>query len=380
VKQVSVGNLPQDAYITRTGALPAAGIYTTQLRVQKFQTLAGSARADRAPYIGCRQIKRRGGYNDLAGHFDTNRLAEYARFVHPTLVEGSRTSFSAVLSMPRIAPGWFVTAEAGLRYGELSARQSAAGEPTAASHVPCRGRASTADWCSSGPPRSRPLAHPGRSSRALSTSMCPITTRIRSRSSIPRSPTQLSAALHGEPLLGGDLLAMRTRRPCAHHTVSAGGRPELLRGTLGQRFYFRTSGCADPGLDLKDGAKSDILASLGGRLQQRLTSTRPPQYKPYDTGSNATAIGLRYAPEPSTKRFNLPAIASSAISCARSISPTMPVAAGWYAVDATITRSSTRLRAPPAGPICPQRSVTSTLRCASHVTDAAEGTTSEQPR
>src|SRR5207253_164883 len=129
VKQVSVGNLPQDAYVTRTGSLPAAGTYSTQVRVQKFQTLQDPLAPIVPPYHRVPQLNATASYNDLAGRFDTSLPGEYVRFVHPTMVEGSRSSFNPVLSMPRIAPGWFVTPKTGLRYAGYQLDQSTAGEP-----------------------------------------------------------------------------------------------------------------------------------------------------------------------------------------------------------------------------------------------------------
>src|SRR2546421_7276597 len=129
VKQVSVGNLPQDAYVTRVGSLPAAGTYSTQLRVQKFQTLQDPLAPIVPPYHRVPQISAAAAYNDLAGRFDTSLPGEYVRFVHPTMVEGARSSFNPVLSMPRIAPGWFVTPKTGLRYASYQLDQSTTGEP-----------------------------------------------------------------------------------------------------------------------------------------------------------------------------------------------------------------------------------------------------------
>src|SRR5437588_6633257 len=72
VKQVSVGNLPQDAYVTRTGSLPAAGTYSTQVRVQKFQTLQDPLAPIVPPYHRVPQLNATASYNDLAGRFDTS--------------------------------------------------------------------------------------------------------------------------------------------------------------------------------------------------------------------------------------------------------------------------------------------------------------------
>jgi len=333
VKQVSVGNLPQDAYITRTGALPAAGIYTTQLRVQKFQTLQDPLAPIVPPYHRVPQISAAAAYNDLAGHFDTNLPGEYARFVHPTLVEGSRTSFNPLLSMPRIAPGWFVTPKTGLRYASYQLDQSAAGEPTAASMA--------VPWASldSGLVFERPTTFAGRSlTQTLEPRLFYVYVPYHNQDQIPIFDTALADFNYPQlftenRFVGGDRLGDANQATLALTTrfLQADGQ-ELLRGTLGQRFYFRNERVAlTPDSTLRTARESDILASLGGRLQQRLTFDATTQYNPYDHRIERYSIGLRYAPE-LAKLFNASYRFQRDLLRQVDISGQWPVAAGWYAV------------------------------------------------
>jgi LPS-assembly protein len=128
VKQVSVGNLPQDAFIAKNGTL-SAGTFFAQARMQRFQTLQDPLAPIVPPYHRLPQLNASASYNDIASRFDTTLPGEYVRFAHPTLVEGSRASFAPSLAMPHIAPGWYVTPKAGLRYSTYQLERSALGEP-----------------------------------------------------------------------------------------------------------------------------------------------------------------------------------------------------------------------------------------------------------
>jgi LPS-assembly protein len=128
VKQVSVGNLPQDLYVTHSGALGRAP-YSLQARLQSFQTLQDPLAPIVPPYHRLPQINFSGSYNDLAGALDAALPAEYVRFTHPTLVEGSRSSLTPTLAAPLLAPGWFATPKAGVRHVGYDLTRTAPDQP-----------------------------------------------------------------------------------------------------------------------------------------------------------------------------------------------------------------------------------------------------------
>ena len=123
VKQVSVGNLPQDMFVTKNG-LMRDGSYFAQARLERFQTLQDPLAPIVPPYWRLPQLNASASYNDVGGVLDTTFPGEYVRFVHPTLVEGSRATFAPTLTVPRLAPGWYVTPKVGLRYTSYSLDQS----------------------------------------------------------------------------------------------------------------------------------------------------------------------------------------------------------------------------------------------------------------
>ena len=333
VKQVSVGNLPQDAYVTRVGSLPAAGTYSTQVRVQKFQTLQDPLAPIVPPYHRVPQLNATASYNDLAGRFDTSLPGEYVRFVHPTMVEGSRSSFNPVLSMPRIAPGWFVTPKTGLRYAGYQLDQSTAGEPNNPSvAVP---------WASldSGLVFERSTSLSGRSlTQTLEPRLFYVYAPYHNQDHIPVFDTALADFNYPQlftenRFVGGDRFGDANQATLAVTTrfLQADGQ-ELLRGTLGQRFYFRSERVAlAEGSTLRVARESDVLASIGGRLQQRLTFDATTQYNPYDHRVERYSIGMRYAPQVA-KVFNASYRFQRDLLRQLDLSGQWPVAAGWYAV------------------------------------------------
>ncbi len=81
VRQVSIGNLPQDGYVTYNGQLGTFP-YTAQARVQKFQTLQDPLAPIDPPYHRVPQLSFTGGLNNLAGVFDAGIPAELVHFTH----------------------------------------------------------------------------------------------------------------------------------------------------------------------------------------------------------------------------------------------------------------------------------------------------------
>jgi LPS-assembly protein len=333
VKQVSVGNLPQDAYVTKSGGLPGAGSYMAQVRVQKFQTLQDPLVPIVPPYHRVPQLTAAASYNDVAGLFDTNVPAEYVRFVHPVLVEGARTSFNPVLSVPRIAPGWFVTPKTGLHYAGYQLDQSIPGAPTAP--------AVTMPWASldSGLVFERPTTLGARSlTQTLEPRLFYVYVPYHNQDQIPIFDTALADFNYPQlftenRFVGGDRFGDANQATLALTTrfLQADGQ-ELLRGTLGQRYYFRGEQVAlMPGATLRTARESDLLASVGGRLQQRLSFDATTEYNPYDHRVERYSVGMRYAPEVA-KLFNASYRFQRDLLRQVDISGQWPVAAGWYAV------------------------------------------------
>ena len=332
VKQVSVGNLPQDEYITRTGTL-GAGSYSAQARVQRFQTLQDPLAPIVPPYHRVPQLNLSANHNDLAGTFDTALPGEFVRFVHPTLVEGSRASFSPTVAAPRIAPGWYVTPKTGLRYSGYQLDRQAEGEP--------QRPAFAIPWLSldSGLVFERNARWFGNAlTQTLEPRLFYVLVPYHNPDHIPLFDTTLADFNYPQlftenRFVGGDRFGDANQLTFAGTTrfLQADGQ-EMFRATLGERFYFRDERVAlTPGAPLRTAHESDILASIGGRAGRASTFDATTQYNPTNHRIERYGLAMRYAPEVA-KVFNASYRYQRDLLRQIDLSAQWPVTAGWYAV------------------------------------------------
>jgi len=333
VRQLSVGNLPQDAHLTHSGSFGKAP-YSAQARVQGFQTLQDPLAPIVPPYHRVPQLNFGVGYNDLAGALDTGLTAEYVRFTHPTLVEGARSSLSPTLAVPLLAPGWFVTPKAGLRYVTYGLTRTAApGDPQAPT--------ASIPWASldSGLVFERDSGLFGAgSTQTLEPRLFYVYVPFRNQDAIPIFDTALAdfnyAQLFTENrFVGGDRFGDANQATLAltSRFLRNDGQ-EALRATIAQRYYFEPERVGlTPTSPLRSTTDSDILASLGGRIGKAWTFDATTQYNRHQQRPEKHSISGRYAPEPgkvlnASYRYNREALKQI------DISGQWPIAAGWYGV------------------------------------------------
>ncbi|HYR33963.1 MAG TPA: LPS-assembly protein LptD [Burkholderiales bacterium] len=332
VKQVSVGNLPQDAYLSKSGAV-RDGSFFSQFRLQRFQTLQDPLAPIVPPYWRLPQLNAAASYNDVGGIFDTSVPGEYVRFVHSTLVEGSRATFAPTVAAPRVAPGWYLRPTAGLRYTTYELDQSAPGEPTKPSvAIP---------WLSvdSGLVFERAARWFGQSlTQTLEPRLFYVYAPYHNQDHIPLFDTALADFNYPQlftenRFVGGDRFGDANQVTIAATTrfLQPDGQ-ELFRATLGQRFYFQEERVAlAPGSTLRLASESDVLASVGGRATKALSFDATTQYNPYRGGAERYSVGLRYAPE-IAKVLNFSYRFQRDTLRQIDLSGQWPVANGWYGV------------------------------------------------
>ena len=333
VKQVSTGNLPQEAFVTRTGGLPSAGNFVAQARVQRFQTLQDPLAPIVPPYHRLPQLNASATYNDIAGMFDTALPGEYVRFVHESLVEGSRASLNPTLALPRIAPGWYVTPKTGLRYATYRLDRTTEGVPTSPSvAIP---------WTSldSGLVFERPARWFGQSlTQTLEPRFFYTYVPYHNQDQIPLFDTTLADFNYPQlftenRFVGGDRFGDANQATLAMTTrfLQNDGQ-EAFRATLGQRFYFHEERVAlSPGAPLRLASESDVLASVGGRFNRSFTFDATTQYNPYQSRAERYGVSMRYQPE-LAKVLNASYRFQRGLLRQIDISGQWPVRAGWYGV------------------------------------------------
>jgi LPS-assembly protein len=333
VKQVSVGNLPQDFFISQNTTLPGSGNFTGLARMQRFQTLQDPLAPIVPPYHRLPQINGSATYNDVGGMFDTALPGEYVRFVHPTLTEGSRASFTPTFAIPRLTPGWYVTPKAGLRYVTYNLENPTAGDPNNPSvAIP---------WLSldSGLVFERNANWFGNTlTQTLEPRLFYVFVPYRNQDHIPLFDTTLADFNYPQlftenRFVGGDRFGDANQMTLAMTTrfLQRSGQ-EAFRATLGQRFYFRDERVAlAQGSTLRNASESDVLASVGGRVYQYLTFDATTQYNPYQSRAERYGVSMRYAPEVA-KVVNASYRFQRDILRQIDISAQWPVMAGWYGV------------------------------------------------
>jgi LPS-assembly protein len=332
VRQVSQTNLPQDAFVNYVGAIGRFG-YGLQARVQRFQTLQDPAAPIVPPYHREPQLSFSTGRNDIAGFLDTSLPAEFTRFTHPRLVEGSRYALQPTLAAPRLAPGWFLTPKAGVRHIGYDLTRPAPGQPERPS--------ATIPFFSldSGLIFERDSPWFGeRLTQTLEPRLFYVYVPHVNQAQLPLFDTAL-ADFNYPQLFSENRFSGGDRFGDANHVTAAVTSRflapqgvEVFRATVGQRYHFQGERVGlTPGAPVRNFESSDVLASLGGRIFHHVTFDATTQYNPRDNQAERYMVGARYAPEigkvlNASYRFSRDAIRQLDLSAQ------WPVRPGWYAV------------------------------------------------
>ena len=332
VRQVSQRNLPQDANLTYRRTIAGAP-YMLQARVQRFQTLQDPLSPIVPPYHRVPQLRFSAGYNDVAGLFDAGLPAEYVQFSHPTLLEGSRQSGTPSVTLPVLAPGWFLRPKVGARYAGYSLDEFEAS--------PSRSPSVSVPFASldSGLVFERDARWFGESlTQTLEPRLFYVYVPYRDQDHLPVFDTALAdfnyAQLFTENRFsGGDRFGDANQATLAltSRFLLADGQ-EAFRATLGQRYYFEDERVGlTPETPLRTSTESDVLAAVGGRLFRYWTFDAATQYSRIEQRMERYQVAVRYSPELAkvlnlSYRFNRDAIRQIDLSAQ------WPIYAGWYGV------------------------------------------------
>ena len=333
VHQVSTGVLQQMGYMQYANTLAGTGYYLRGM-LQRYQTLQDPLAPILPPYDRLPQINFGASRNDIGGRFDLNAPAEYVRFAHLTLVEGTRLSANPTLAMPILAPGYFLTPKVGMRFTDYRLTNTAPGQPAKQSV--------TLPWMSmdSGMIFDRPVKWFGESlTQTFEPRLFYVYAPYRNQSQNPLFDTAL-AEFNSSQIFTENRFVGNDRFGDANQvTIAASSRLvtpdglELLRGTVGQRYYFSDERVGlTPTSALRARNESDLLASLGGRVGTDYSFDTAIQYNPQQSRAERYSVAARYAPEiakvvSASYRFNRETQLKQV-----DVTGQWPVAAGWYAI------------------------------------------------
>jgi len=334
VRAISRGNLSREGLLSYTPTVLGLPSYVV-VRAQKFQTLIDPLAPTTNPYGRLPQISFGTTKTDLAGRFDLSLAGEYVKFINNSLVEGGRTSFNPSIAMPMIAPGYFFTPRAGMHYAHYNLENTAPGQD--------KGKSVRVPWASldAGLIFERDSTLLGEGYRqTLEPRVFYVKAPFRDQNQVPLFDTALAdfnyTQLFSENrFVGGDRFGDASQLTLAATSRILGDKgQEVIRATLGQRYYFENERVVlNATTPAPRKGSGDILASVGARVQA-WTFDGTVQYDPHTSRAERFGAAARYAPEIAkvigvTYRYNAdPANLIKQVD----IAGQWPIAAGWYAV------------------------------------------------
>lgn len=339
VGQVSQTNLLRQGTLSYEGSS-----YNAQINVQTFQTLQILPNTF-APYRRLPQLKASAFNYELPQGLALNVDAEYVSFDHPNFLVGKRTTFNPQLSLPFATPSFSLTPKLGLHFSRYALDRL---------DRPGQDNPLLAGW----------LGVPDQPSRAVpqfSLDAAVVMERNidwlgkslvqtleprayyayvpdRDQSRIPVFDSALadfnySQLFSPNRYVGGDRIGDANELTLAvtSRLLASSNGAELLKATLGTRYYFNDQRVALPGETLRTGRSADMLALLSGQVLPHTYADAGWQYNPRDSRTERLMLGGRYRPE-SDKVFNAGYRYARDLLGQIDISGQWPLAGGWYGV------------------------------------------------
>ena len=332
VRQVSQGNLQREGYLSYTGTLGGAG-FVAESRVQSFQTLQDPLVPLVAPYHRVPQLNLTVTRNDYAGFLDAKMSAEYVRFSHAQLVEGTRVSMRPSVSVPLQGSGYFLTPRVGMYNANYTLDRVTPGQPER--------QTNTVPWASvdTGLFFERATNWFGQDAlQTLEPRAFYVYAPYVDQSQAPVFDTALAdfnyAQIFNENrFVGGDRFGDANQLTLAltSRLLNAQGQ-EALRATIGQRIYFQNERVGlTPASTLRTTRNSDLLASVGGRIAGGWSFDATTQYSVNAGQTERLSASMQYSPEiakviNASYRFGRNALRQM------DLSGQWPFATGWYGI------------------------------------------------
>jgi len=296
---VAQTNLPREGQITYRGAWWNDGNWSATGRVQKFQTLQDPSRTVAIPYGRAPQLTLSAIKQDFHGA-NFNFSGELVDFLHPTNVIGTRTTLYPSVSLPLSRPGAYLTPKLGLHSTQYFLDRTAAGTPDRVTRtLPI----ATVD---SGMVFERDTNVFGHGLvQTLEPRAFYVHIPNQDQSRIPLFDTAVAdfnyATMFSEnSFVGGDRVNdanQMTLAVTSRLLVPSTGQ-EALRGTFGQRYYFRdqtvTLDAATPPRLYRN---SDWVGALSGRVAPHWTVDSGLQVTNRGLLPQRFTVAARYQPE-----------------------------------------------------------------------------------
>lgn len=279
------------------------GWWTATTTVQSFQTLQPDPQNPVAkPYRLYPQLTFNARQPDLLGT-DSAFFGQYTHFVHPdpTMVDGQRTVLQPQVSLPYVTPGWYVTPRAGVNVTHYSLTQpvSAVGAPDSIN------RTLPIMSVDSGMIFERSTNLFGREyAQTLEPRLMYLYIPYTDQNNIPVFDTALAdfnfAQIFADNRFSGwDRInnANQLTAALSSRLIDPASGAEIMRGMIGEIFYFTPNKVVLPGTTNPQWDKSDFLAAFSGQVYPKVYADAALQYNIGDQQFQRYALGARYVPE-----------------------------------------------------------------------------------
>jgi LPS-assembly protein len=299
IAQISQGNLLRQGVLTY-----GAPWYTATLNVQTYQTLQNPETLQDLPkpYQRLPQLNVTAFRHDLPLGLEFNLNAEYVNFDHPTALLAKRTILYPQLSLPFATSAFWLTPKIGVH----SARYELDGQdrPEAAAWKNVSASQSSAVPIYSvdgGFVMERDVDWFGRSLvQTLEPRAYYLYVPEKDQRGIPIFDTGIAGFNYAQMFsenryAGGDRVGDANQLTLAvtSRLLDPSGGEELLRATLGTRYYFsdQSERVFVPGEAIRNERKADILAALTGQVLPKTYADFAWQYNPRDSQTERFTLG-----------------------------------------------------------------------------------------
>lgn len=336
VTQVTQGNLLRQGILTYAGQW-----YGAALNVQTYQTLGDLS----TPYRRLPQLTANAFRYDLPGRLAFNLNAEYVSFDHPNYLIGKRTTLYPQLSLPLATAAFSLTPKIGIHSTRYTLDRL---------DLPGQDNPTVANWAGVSESQSRVLPifsvdggfvmerNTDWFGKALTQTLEPRAYYLyvprRNQNKIPIFDSGIAGFNYAQMFsenryTGGDRIGDASELTLAviSRLIDSASGADLLRATLGTRYYFRDQSVTFPGETARTDRSADILATLAGQVLPHTYADIGWQYNPRDARTERLTLGGRYRPE-SGKVLNAGYRYVRDLLGQIDISAQWPLFGGWHGV------------------------------------------------
>ncbi len=296
----SITNIATDNLVRQGVLAYTSSWWSASMMAQSFQTLQDPALPPViAPYHRLPQFSLNAYRPDFPLGSTFAFKGEYVNFSNPAMVEGKRTTVYPQLSLPLQTAAFYVTPKVGFSSTSYALENQAIGTPAQITHnIPVVS-------VDSGMVMERNTDWSGRSmTQTLEPRVYYLYVPPRDQQTTPLFDTGLAdfnfaQIFSDNRYSGGDRIgdANQITTAITSRMIDPGSGAELLRGMIGQRYYFTQQAVTIPGEIARTSNASDVLAAISGQVLPKTFVDGAWQYNVQDRQTNRLTISGRYLPE-----------------------------------------------------------------------------------